>query len=145
VRALPRREWQATRDYLGDDLPGEYPEDSLVRDIDRAVRAMVPEVLRWPTMDDTAERAADEYVRDELIAAVAELLKYRHEQKAAAAALGGAGTAEILAAGGSISAGKTSVSGGRGTQIGRHAETLPYETVQALSNAGMVGGSVATC
>lgn len=138
--------WATTaevREYLGDELPADYPEDKLTRDIEKAVRSMVPKVLRWP-VENEDERAEDEDTRVEVIAAVAELIKYRREQAATAAALPPA-SAEVLAAGGSITAGKVSVSGGRGAKVGRYAaNTLPCETVDALLNAGMIGGSVAT-
>lgn len=141
--------WATTaevRDYLDEeDLPADYPEDKLQRDIDKAVRTLVPKVLRWPIVDDDTDRPAEEGTRNEVIAAVAELIKYRREQLAAAAALGGAGTAEVLAAGGSISAGKTSVSGGRGAKVGRYSSNrLPCETLDALLNADMIGGGVPT-
>ncbi|MBP2331226.1 hypothetical protein JOF56_011611 [Kibdelosporangium banguiense] len=140
--------WATTaevRDYLSDDdiLPADYDEATLQRDIDKAVRKMATQILRWPCLNED-DRPDDEKVRKDVIAAVAELIKYRREQAAAAEALGGAGTAEILKAGGSISAGKTSVSGGKGAKVGRYADTLPCDTVEALEAAGMIGGSVPT-
>ncbi|ALG07667.1 hypothetical protein [Kibdelosporangium phytohabitans] len=133
------------REYLREELPADYPEEALSRDIDKAVRSMVPRVLRWPTVDDDTDRPADTQVRDYVIAAVAELIAFRRGQDAAAEELGGAGTAEVLAAGGSITAGKLSVSGGRGARVGRYtADRLPQETIDALLAADMIGGSVST-
>lgn len=135
------------RAYLADGgIPAGTSDEQVQRTLDRAVRSLTTRVMWWPELDDDDERAADADVRGHLVAAVAETVRARYEQRALTDAVGGAGLVEVIAAGGSITAGKLSVSGGtRGTgsaRIGAGADTVPPEAAEALLAAGVVGGSV---
>lgn len=141
---------QDVRDYLGDDLPAapEVSDAVVQRHIDKITRALEATIIRWPEIDDTTERAADEAVRGHMVAAVAETVARRREDEQLDAALGG--MSPILEAGGSVSTGKLTVStvgragGSRGAAVGDRAVRLPIDAVEALSAAGLIGGGVAS-
>ncbi|ACU35587.1 hypothetical protein [Actinosynnema mirum] len=144
--------WATTpevRAYAGADLPSSVGDAEVQRGIDRAVRSLEASVLRWPLLDD-AERPADARVRADVVAAVAETLLARRKADAVAADLGGAGATAVIAAGGTVSAGKLTVSGSRnggsgaGVAIGDAGRRPPVEAWEALAAAGMIGGSVAS-
>jgi hypothetical protein len=138
------------REYLADGgIPAGTTDEQVQRAIDRAVRSLTTRVVWWPVLDDADERAEDEQQRADIIAAVGETVRARYAAAALETTVGGAGLVELLAAGGSVTAGKLSVSGGsRGAgaaRIGAGADTVPPEALEALLAAGMVGGSVASC
>ncbi|PXY20315.1 hypothetical protein [Prauserella endophytica] len=143
--------WATTadiREYLGEDLPTDYPEAQLQRDIDAAVRTLRGKILRWPPIDETTQRAEDAEVRRDIVAAVGEVVRAKLEQRKTQAALGG--LAEIVERGGRVKAGKlevdgTASGGGAANGVGYGRETLlPWPAVEALASAGLIGGSVAT-
>lgn len=116
--------------------------------IDTASRTLGAKVIRWPVLNDQ-ERADDEQQRAHLIAAVGETIQARREATATETALGGSGAAAIIAAGGTITASKLTVSGGSrtggsGARIGENATTVPIAAYDALQAAGLIGGSVAS-
>jgi hypothetical protein len=149
IWALPA-EVRAYRDAQAAAFPDEtWPtlsSDDLVvqTQIDSAVRAMVPSVLWWPCLDEL-DRADDDEVRELLIVAVAETIRARLVNATAGASLGGDTIAAVLAAGGSFSADNLSVSGGSGARVGARATAVPARACEALAEAGMTGGPVATC
>ncbi|WP_285610551.1 hypothetical protein [Actinokineospora globicatena] len=137
------------RTYLSDTTLLAGVDDAAVgRHVDRAVRSLVPLVLRWPELDEETDRPAEEDARASVVAAVAETIRVRREADQATVALGGPGAVEVIAAGGGISAGTLTVSGGSrtggGARIGQRAQAVPIAAVDALLAAGMVGGSVPT-
>lgn len=139
------------RGYLDDDdIPAGTSDAAAQKVIDRCARTLDSKVIRWPVLDDETGQAADEVQRGHLVAAVSECVKVYYEAKSLEASLGGAGLTEIIAAGGSVTAGKLSVSGGSksggsgGAKIGRSADRLPIEAIEALSLANLIGGSVAS-
>ncbi|WP_018682176.1 hypothetical protein [Actinokineospora enzanensis] len=109
-----------------------------------AVRALVPYVIRWPVVDTDTDRPADDTVRADVVAAVAELVRDRRAATLAETELGGTGAAAVIAAGGSVTAGSLTVSGGRGARVGSTDRPVPRAALDALCSAGMVGGSVPT-
>lgn len=109
--------------------------------ITRAARALTSQVWWWPPVDPVTDRAIDPAVRALLVVAVAETIRHRLVTTRDMAALGGVLPAAVLAAGGSVSAGSLSVSGG-----GRPLSTsgVPVVALEALTAAGVRGGSVAS-
>lgn len=139
------------RAYLEDgDIPETTTDEQLQATIDRCVRTLTTKVIRWPVLDEETDRAADEEQRGHIVAAVAETVKARYEAKTLESQLGGTGLTEVIAAGGSVTAGKLSVSGGSksggsgGAKIGQSANRLPIEAVEALLAADLVGGGGVT-
>ncbi|MFJ8815424.1 hypothetical protein [Amycolatopsis thermoflava] len=139
------------REYLGSDLPDQYPDSSLQRDIEKAVRTLAAKVIRQPALDDD-DRPEDPEVRANVVAAVAEQIRHRRKLDSDAAALDGAlgGMADILRAGGSISTKTLSASGasrsgtsGASQRAIEVENRLSLDTIEALVAAGMLGGSVA--
>lgn len=131
------------REYLGDRLPNTVTDDQLDTLITKAVRSLAPKTLRLPPLDDQ-DRPADTDVREHVVAAVGEVVDARRETTAQQDALGGAG--DVLASGGSITAGSLTVSGAPPSSSGKNGygrdRLLPIEAVEALQAAHMVGGSV---
>jgi hypothetical protein len=136
------------RAYPDSGIPAATSDDQVQAAINRAVRSLAVRVVWWPVLDEDTDRAEDEETRGHIVAAVAETMRARYEAQALTTAVGGAGLVELLAAGGSVTAGKLSVSGGsRGSgaaRVGAGAGTVPAEAVEALLAAGMIGGSVAS-
>lgn len=134
---------QEVRDELGADLPpaSDLPDSAVQRLIDRSVRTLTGSVIRWPILDED-DRPEDEEQRGHVVAAVAETVRAIRESAAFAKSLNGAGV--VLAAGGSISASKLAVGGGRGVRISSGTVPFTSEAYDALLAAGMVGGPVAT-
>jgi hypothetical protein len=139
------------RNYLEPgDIPTGVDDAAVQRRIDRASRTLAAKVIRWPILDDTAERAENEAQRGHIVAAVAECVKAHYEAEALEESVGGSGMVEVIAGGGSITAGKLSVSGGSrgsggsGARIGRAADRVPIEAYEALQLAELIGGSVAS-
>ncbi len=144
--------WATTDDvrtYLRTSLPDTVLDEDLARDIERAARTLDAKVIRWPVLDENTGRALDVGQRGHIVAAVSEVIRARRKAEALEEALGGDGIVEIIAAGGSIKAQSLSVSGGSksggggGALIGKAANRLPAEAVEALQAAGLIGGSVA--
>ncbi|GLZ34893.1 hypothetical protein Lesp02_70800 [Lentzea sp. NBRC 105346] len=135
------------RDYLQDDdvIPTSTQDEAVQRMIDRVSRTLGSKVIRWPVLDSETDRASDEEQRKHIIAAIAETVKARYEAVALEQALGGAGNVEVIAGGGSITAGKLSVSGGSrsgsGAKIGKSADRVPIEAYEAMQDADLIGGS----
>lgn len=139
------------RDYLdAEDIPATVNDAALQRRIDKTSRTLGAKVVWWPVLDDDTDRAADEEQRNHIIAATAETVKAYYEAKALEDSLGGSGMVEVIAAGGSVTAGKLSVSGGSksgggsGVNIGKAADPVPAEAYDALRLAELIGGSVAS-
>lgn len=140
--------WATTaeiRNYLGEDLPPDFGEAALTRALDKAVASIERIIIRWPVLDDAEEHAANADVRKNMITAVAETIKARRDNDALTASLGP--LAPILVAGGSVatktlsaSTGGTSKSGG-GAELGTKAPRVPLDAIDALSAAGLIGGS----
>ncbi|SER95163.1 hypothetical protein SAMN05216188_11849 [Lentzea xinjiangensis] len=137
------------RGYLdAGDIPAGTEDSAVQRMIDRCARTLGAKVLRWPVLDEETDRAADEEQRGHIVAAVAETVKARFEAQQLAQQLGGEGLTEVIAAGGSVTAGKLSVSGGSksggsgGAKIGRSADRVPVEAIEALLAANLLGGGV---
>ena len=136
------------RAYPDVDIPATVTDEQLQMVIDDCSDSLETRIIRWPVLDDETARAADEQQRRWITAAVAETVKARYEAKRLAQHLGGEGITEIIAAGGSITAGKLSVSGGSksggggGAQIGRAAPRVPLAAVEKLAAANLIGGSV---
>lgn len=144
------------RDWWGDqqvalgvtwpDLPASDPAVQML--VDSASRTLGAKIVRWPVLDDD-DRAEDEAQRGHLVVAVGEVIRARREAAAAVGSLGGVGAAAVIAGGGSITAGKLSVSGGSkqsggGVRVGESAVQVPIAAYDALSAAGLIGGSVAS-
>lgn len=132
------------RDHL--NLPADVTDTEVQRLIDTASRTLETKIIRWPVLNDT-ERAEDEQQRAHLVAAVAETIRARRDNDAAVAQLGGSGVAAVIAAGGTITASKLTVSGGSrrggsGVAVGASAPRVPIEAYEALQAAGLIGGSV---
>ena len=133
-----------TAAYSDEPWPTLNADDPVVQtQLDSAVRALVPSVLRWPCLGDD-DRPDDPYVQEALTVAVAETIRARLINAAADKALGGATAAAILRAGGSVTADNLSVSGGSGARVGSSATPVPEVACDALWRAGMTGGPVAT-
>ncbi len=127
------------------DLPGSDPAVQML--IDSATRTLGAKVIRWPVLDDT-DRTEDEEQRGHLVVAVGEVVRARRQAAEVTAELGG-GAAAVIAGGGSITASKLTVSGGSkqsggGVRVGDSAVTVPLAAYDALSAAGLIGGSVAS-
>lgn len=107
--------------------------------IDTARRALRQRVIRWPRLDDTTDRPADDEVRAAVVEAIVQTVRgiLLVEQTDGATA----GATQILAAGGSISADNLSISGGRGARVD---ETAMCQAEDALLDACMIGGAVPT-
>lgn len=136
------------RAYLDDgDIPTGTSDEQVQRAIDKAVRSLTTRVVWWPVLDDADEHVVDAAKRADVVAAVAETVKARYASRTLADQVGGTGVVELLAGGGSITAGKLAVSGGSrgsggsGARIGSAADSVPSAAIDALLAAGMVGGS----
>ena len=113
--------------------------------IDNAVRSLVPMAIRWPILDDT-DRPEDTAQRGHVVQAVCEVIRDRLLSKAAVAAVGGQGAADIVAGGGRVKAGSLEVQGGNGgSRWLSQRSRVPVDAVFALQSADMIGGSVPTC
>ncbi|GAB3472020.1 hypothetical protein [Actinophytocola sediminis] len=129
-----------------DEWPALPEDDPAVQAmIDTATRALIPKVIRWPILGDD-DRAEDEEQRGHLVVAVCEVIRDRLRAKAVAAAVGGQVAVDVVAAGGRIKASQLEVQGGSGSGgssgwTARRAR-LPLEAYDALSAAGLIGGSV---
>lgn len=139
------------KDYLqDDDVLSGVQDAALQRTIDRVSRTLGAKVIRWPILDEATDRAEDEEQRGHIVAAVAETVKASYEAKKLELSLGGEGLVEVIAGGGTVSAGKLSVSGGSksgggsGARIGKSADPVPVEAYDALRLAELIGGSVAS-
>lgn len=138
------------RAYPDVDIPTAVTDEQLQAVIDDCSDSLETRIIRWPVLDDATARAADEQQRRRIAAAVAETVKARYEAKRLSEQLGGDGLTEIIAAGGSVTAGKLSVSGGSksggsgGAQIGRAAPRVPLAAIEKLAAANLIGGSVAS-
>lgn len=122
-----------------DDIPAD--DTAAQQLIDRAVRSLTRIIVRWPALDDT-DRAADETVRADTLAAVAETVRHQRLQDDATNQLGGLGG--VIAAGGQIDTATLRVSGGTGSRagLGDTAPRLPLAAIDALASANLIGGSV---
>ncbi|MDT7789762.1 MAG: hypothetical protein QOF58_8181 [Pseudonocardiales bacterium] len=139
------------RAYLDDgEIPEAVTDERLQRMIDNCVDTLESRIVYWPVLDEETDRAADEQQRRRIVGAVAETVKARYEAKNLAAQLGGDGLTEVIAAGGSVTAGKLSVSGGSksggsgGAKIGQAANRVPVAALEKLLAAGLVGGGGVT-
>lgn len=136
------------RAYLEeDDIPELVTDEQLLAVIEQCARTLTTKVIRWPVLDEETDRAEDAEQREHIVAAVAETVKARYQAKKLEQQLGGTGLVEVIAAGGSVTAGKLSVSGGSksggsgGAKIGQSADRLPVEAREALLAANLIGGS----
>lgn len=141
--------WATVADVRGylrqDEIPAGEDDQQVQREVDRAVRSLVTRVLWWPELDDD-ERVLDTARRADVVAAVAETVRASYERRTLEASVGGAGLARLLDRGGSVTAGKLSVSGGSrsGGSAPARESAVPDEALDALLAAGLTGGSVAS-
>ncbi len=146
--------WATVSEVRGYLEPGDIPtgaDDAAVqRTIDKVSRTLGAKVIRTPILDEETDRAADEEQREHIVAAVGETVKAHYEAEALKQSLGGSGMVEVIAGGGSVTAGKLSVSGGSkgsggsGARLGSSRDRVPIEAYEALQLAELIGGSVAS-
>lgn len=143
------REWWADQQtaYAVTWSPLPVEDTGVQTLIDSATRTLDRKAIRYPLLDEATDRAVDEKVRANVMAAVAETIAAGRKTKAEAAALDASlpGMADIVRAGGSVTAGSLSVTGARtasGNATASTAGRVPIEAYEALAAAGMIGGSV---
>lgn len=136
--------WATVEDVRAElgDTAGD--QDEIAREIRRAVRTLDAIAVRYPVLDD-AGRVLDPDRRADVVAAVAELIRYRRDRTKAKAATPGL---EIVERGGRIKSATLEVAGGTrssgGGSVVDRDTLVPLPVIEAMQSAGMIGGSVAS-
>jgi hypothetical protein len=114
--------------------------------INNATSALTVKAIRWPILTDD-DRPEDTEQAGHVVAAVCEVIRDRLVSRDAVVAVGGMGSAQIIASGGRVKAGNLEVQGGSsggGAWLASRSR-VPVDAIFALQNAGMIGGSVTSC